>query len=438
MEELSIYNLTITEDHRLKVNNTEVGGDGTILPGDSESLLAWALVQVGYAQEDSASNMVLQIEDGRDGGYGTQRVTIPPGRRVLIEALRSRTGRDLSHISEEVRQRHEQSQEAPAPEAGGAPETEADWFATSDEGVPQEAPSAPSEPPAPSPAEQPASAAPEVDAEWADEAPTPSAASSLDEEPVLAPPPSLGDGIPDTPAPRMEPPRPASPPSAHSATERGHEQSFPLGPPTQPMQAVNAWNDTHLPEVPQGGLEQFGQEWPSVEEIHPAPVREQEPQELPPVSPFAEEARAEVNEHEDISTKKVAYKRKRPLLGVGEAKAVKEKKPKKERSKPMIAALIVVSLIAVFFAVQFVRAQGENSYVATCIDERTMVRQASVAGCKNDEASHYRWWYTPSGSEVPAVNQTVSQAEGTRIRPEEAVIHEDYESQGGLYGGDEE
>ena len=106
MEELSIYNLTITSDHRLKVNNEEVGGDGSILPGDSESLLAWALVQVGYIQQDSDSNMALQIEDQRPDGYGVQKVTIPPGRRVLIEALRKRTGRDLSYVTEAVQREH--------------------------------------------------------------------------------------------------------------------------------------------------------------------------------------------------------------------------------------------------------------------------------------------------------------------------------------------
>ena len=147
-------------------------------------------------------------------------------------------------------------------------------------------------------------------------------------------------------------------------------------------------------------------------------------------------AEPEVTEHESITSEQITYKRDRPELGEGEAQKAKGKKKQTPKSKPMIAALVVVSLLAVFLLVQLVRSQGENSYVATCIDERTMVRQSSDAGCKNDEAVYYRWWYTPSGSEVPAVNQTVSQQEGTRNRPEDATIREGYDPQGGLYGDD--
>lgn len=423
MEELSIYNLTITNDHRLKVNNEDVGGDDSILPGDSEGLLAWALVQVGYIQESSDSNMALQIEDQRPDGYGTQKVTIPPGRRVLIEALRKRTGRDLSYITEQVHQQYaQQSQEAPAPaqEESGQQWAEDAWEETSTESAPES-----SEESAPSANREPE---PESESEWAED--TSTQAPADDDEPVLAPPPVLEEGIPNLPA---EPPR--------QPREHSYDQPLPEEPATQPIQEVNEWAESRQPSQ---GLDQFSDNWPSVTDTAPAPEQEQDTvpsqespvETLPSLSPFAQE---NVTEREDISSKKVWYKRNRPEMGADEAKKIKQKKPKKERSKPMIAAIVVLSLVALFFAVQFIRTQGENSYVATCLDERTMVRQSSDAGCKDDEAAaYYRWWYTPSGSEVPAVNQTVSQDQGTRIRPENATIREGYDAAGGLYGDEDE
>lgn len=406
MEELSIYNLTITSDHRLRVNNEEVGGDGSILPGDSESLLAWALVQVGYIQQDSDSNMALHIEDQRPGGYAVQKVTIPPGKRVLIEDLRKQTGRDLSFITEEVSQKHaeaspEQGEEAP--QEALAPVAQEDGG--QDEGLqhPEVADQETMIPQRPQEASE---------SEWTQEMPQVEV-DDADDVPTLAPPPSL-PGVPDTPAPPPEPPM-------RRRRERGYEQPFPeqeQEPTTrEPSQFPGEWADFGEPHA-----DHLEQEDGNAEAILPQ---------------FAPEP--EVTEHESLASEQVTYKRDRPELGEDEAqKVTKGKKEKKPRSKPMIAALIVVSLIALFLAVQVVRNQGENSYVATCIDERTMVRQATLDGCEDKEASYYRWWYTPRDSEVPAVNQTVSQSEGTRIRPDEATIREGFAAEGGVYGGEDE
>lgn len=397
MEELSIYNLTITSDHRLKVNNEEVGGDGSILPGDSESLLAWALVQVGYIQQDSDSNMALQIEDQRPDGYGVQKVTIPPGKRVLIEALRKRTGRDLSYITEEVQQKAEDSSKAE--EAGPEeedPNTEEQW-----EESWEETPSAATPPPSGEPSED-VWTQPSGDAWTGGE---PQADERQDDAPVLAPPPSLV-GVPDTPAHVPNPP-------TRRSRERAYEQ--PLPEPAQPK------------------TERFPEGWGDFDAPAQDEPAQDEGEDMPPLPQF--DPRSGVTEHEDLSSEQVTYKRSRPELGEDEAKAGPKKKPK---SKPMIAALVVLSLLVVFLGIQLVRLQGENSYVATCVDERTMVRQASIEGCKNEEASYYRWWYTPRGSEVPAVNQTVAQDQGTRIRPDEATIREDFAAEGGVYGGEEE
>lgn len=413
MEELSIYNLTITSDHRLKVNNEEISGDGSILPGDSESLLAWALVQVGYIQQDSdASNMVLQIEDERPGGYGSQKVTIPPGKSVLIEALRKQTGRDLSRITEDVQREQGTLQQDTAVSQDDTANAE-QWGEQSEE----------------------ASESPRTDYEgpaqaWADPLPSETGRDVQEEQHVLAPPPSLA-GVPDTPAHVPEPPmrRPRGP-------ERHHEEPQPETSPIQTVQE-DSWLQDTQDTTEETGL--FPDGWGEADdhEENAQPQEEDDGSTLPQLPSFAPEP--EVTEHEDISTQQVTYKRRRPELGEGEATKVKDrKKPKKPRSKPMIAALVIVSLLAVFLAVQLVRSQGENSYVATCVDERTMVRQASDSGCKNEEAPYYRWWYTPSGSEVPAVNQTVAQDEGTRIRPEEATIREGFAPEGGPYGGDEE
>lgn len=421
MEELSIYNLTVTDDHRLKVNNEELTGDDSILPGDSESLLAWALVQVGYIQQDSDSDMALHIEDQRPEGYGVQKVTIPPGRRVLIEALRKRTGRDLSYITDEVQQSHVASQQAEEqpPQEDETGEDQWAWDA-----APEEAPDSPSD--AQAPADNDDAGA------WEDGIPAPpqhAPDATLDDQPVLAPPPSL-DGVPDTPAHVPE-----APMRRPRGEARVYEESQP---PTSPIQTVEEDRWTQPSDTPQQGHDLFPQGWgepaaPAQDEHQPQDTVE----ELAPVSPFAPEP--EVTEHETIKTKKLFYKRNRPELGEDEAKKANRKdKPKVPRSKPMIAAIVILTLVVVFLGIAFLRSQGENSYVATCIDERTMVRQASDTGCENDEASYYRWWYTPSGSEVPAVNQTVAQDQGTRIRPEDATIREGFAPEGGPYGGEED
>lgn len=418
MEELSIYDLTITEDHRLKVNNEEVGGDDSILPGDSEGLLAWALMQVGYSQQDSPSSMNLYIEDQRPDGYGTQRVTIPPGRQVLIESLRKRTGKDLSYITEQVRQQYEAGSSAPQPPAE-EPSSGGDENAWDDSNDAEEDVLQGEEAPASSPTTIPTG---DQDAEWTETAPGPTS----DSEPALAPLPALDEGVADT----SETTSPPTAPDLPSGTpRRAYDQPLPENSPAEMPPDAGGWEQAHA--------EQFPEDWPSADDPGETTAPNDDEERLPPLPPFAPGTQGDepaVTEHEIISSKQIAYKRDRPELGEGEAKEVEGKKPKKERSKPMIVALIIVSLVAAVLLVQLVRSQGDNSYVATCIDERTMVRQASEAGCESGEAPYYRWWYTPSGSEVPAVNQTVSQAEGTRVRPQEATIREGYDPQGGLYG----
>lgn len=434
MEELSIYNLTITSDHRLKVNNEEIGGDDSILPGDSESLLAWALVQVGLIQQDSDSSMALQIEDQRPNGYGTKKVTIPPRRSVLIEQLRERTGRDLSSITEEVHRRHAEA--VPAAEAMPEPQQDQEQWA-GDGGANWDSPDEPSGIETP-----PEAPAPQEPNTWEEET-HPDAqtaeATEVDDEPALAPPPLLEESIPN--APTQPAPKRKDRSRAYAETPptqaQAQAQASVLAPTPESVLAPPL-DETYLPEVPPHTEDHWERTFQTEQEA--TDQGNEQPDE--DWTHFADPGLAEVEnvnsipdvtEREDISSMPVTYKRNRPELGEGEAKKI-EPKTKKVRSKPMIAALIVVSLIAAFFIVQFVQSRSDNSYAATCIDERTMVRQASDKGCKNAEASYYRWWYTPSGSEVPAVNQTVSQAQGTRIRPEEATIQEGFAPEGGLYG----
>lgn len=396
MEELSIYNLTITSDHRLKVNNQEVDGDDSVLPGDSESLLAWALIQVGYIQQDSDSNMSLHITDERPNGYGVQRVTIPPGKRVLIEALRKQTGRDLSYITEQVQREYGETDPSSAQEdltVSGHEDDSAEASSTRARSTGQG-----------SPTSQSSEANPE--AEWTQEMPR-IEEHQHDMPPLLAPPPPLGE----------TPSAPASP--IHHPPLEEHEQETPEPSP----QGQETPSGDHSPL----------DEWEDASEPSRADFA-QDDANLPTASQFTPEDA--VSGHEDISSLPVAYRRERPELGEGEVKKVTKKKEKKPQSKVLIGAFIGVSVIALILAVLVIRSQGEGSYVATCVDERTMVRQATLDGCENDEASYYRWWYTPRGSEVPAVNQTVSQGEGTRIRPEDAMIREGFDPAGGIYGDD--
>lgn len=405
MEELSIYNLTITSDHKLKVNNEEVTGDGSILPGDSEGLLTWALMQVGYIQQDNDSPMSLHIDDQRPNGYGTQRVVIPAGRQVLIEDLRRRTGRDLSHITREIESAHyaEENPEAEAPaddagytheSSGGSPFTEGDDEGGStaagwDEGSVTAAdtpPEAEAEDPAPAPA-------PESDPE---PTPEPERASEPDTAPDTAP-----QAPEDTPAFEPDTAEDFAPDPTPEATPELEE---PL-----PGEDTTPEDDTTQPA--------------------------DDSEHLPLLSEFGSQGNDEtVIAQEDIKVKRKPYKRKRPKRS---EEQVKKDKVKKKRSMPksrtLLIALAVVSILAILLLFLLIGAKEKSSYVATCVDERTMTRQASDEACKSEAAPYYRWWYTPRGSEVPAVNQNIAQDQGTRIRPEEATIHEGFAPEGGPY-----
>lgn len=424
VEELPSYHVAITSDHRLKVNNQEVGGDGLILAGDSESLLAWALEQVGYAQQNSATSISLQIEDHRPNGYGTRGVVIPPGQSVLIEELRKHTGRNLSHITEEVKARHEALQAAdPAPQM--------------DDPAPQpseveESPGSTDAPASPEPRplrdEAPAREAAREEAPARATAPVVEPPAPAPESQVIEEVPSLAP-VPAGPATFDHPGESAAP--RRGRRERPQERPVQANPPQFEDTHAGEWQQSEFTEPlqPNDGLGHFMDQWKpqqddfADEDLGREYSREDAPSQAPAVA-----------EHEDITSSQMTYVRPRPELGEDEARKIV--KPKKERSKPLIAALVAVSLLAAFFGFQYIQTRAENSYAATCIDERTMVRQASDDGCKFEEATYYRWWYTPKGSEVPAVNQTVSQAEGTRIKPENAQVREGYAPEGGLYGAE--
>lgn len=93
------YSVTITADHRLVVNDDEVAPPETAQPGDSESLLSWALDQVCDAHREHGGRLHLTIRDQRDAGYGTRRVRLRDGQQVTIDDLRAHTKHDYRDTS---------------------------------------------------------------------------------------------------------------------------------------------------------------------------------------------------------------------------------------------------------------------------------------------------------------------------------------------------
>lgn len=401
MEELSIYNLTVTSDHKLKVNNEEVPGDGSILPGDSEGLLTWALTQVGYIQQDNDSPMSLHIDDQRPDGYGTQRVMIPAGRQVRIEDLRRRTGRDLSHITREVERAHHSGERTVADESAG------------DEGYTHEASG---ESPFTEGESQGGSSVMGWD-EGSVTAPQPPT-ETVPSEPVTAP-----EAASDPEATATE----VSAPEETSGFTDSAAEEFAPEPEAVPQEPIVE------PEAPLPGDDVAHED--NVPETNDDSQPEDDPEHLPLLSAFGSQGNDEdVIAQEDIKARRKPYKRKRPKRS---AEQVKKAKTKKKRSMPksrtLLIALGAVSLLAILLLFMLIGAREKSSYVATCVDERTMTRQASDEACKSEAAPYYRWWYTPRGSEVPAVNQNIAQDQGTRIRPEEATIHEGFAPEGGPY-----
>lgn len=128
--------------------------------------------------------------------------------------------------------------------------------------------------------------------------------------------------------------------------------------------------------------------------------------------------------------------RRRPELGEDEIpKEPVDPEAKKKRRRNILIAL--GALLALLIGLGIWVNTNPNTYAATCMDERTMSRHATIDACENEDASYYRWWYTPRGSEVPAVGQTVDPSQGSKMEPGgRAIIHTDWEAEGGTVGGE--
>lgn len=130
--------------------------------------------------------------------------------------------------------------------------------------------------------------------------------------------------------------------------------------------------------------------------------------------------------------------RDRPRLDEAEKVAQPiDYKARRRRRRTLLG--VVGALVLLVLGVGVWVNSNPNVYVATCMDERTMSRHTTVDACEQQSASYYRWWYTPRGSEVPAVGQTVDTAQGSKMDPgERAIIRHDWDAQGGPVGDDME
>lgn len=480
-DDLQVYSLTVTPDHRVKVNGVDPEEENIlpegIAPGDSESILAWALDQVGYFQQSSDLPLAVHIYDGREGGYVTRsgkppKVVLQPGQAIGIESLRQATGADLSWVTAQAQERW--AAESSAGDEAGSSET------TGPDGVYSDS------------------------APYVDDTRTLPAATMDDDARGIAPitdespiqPTSSGPSSPESPEQVLATPLPENPDpedpgetyvlpdaqdeplpekdlpqSDYVADERAYDdvpspetspQEFAPAPSSAPVQGgygpapqepsyQDAWGGTQQGYPQQDQSEQ----WPPVEQStwtpapaprepyvdpqasrpRPVPTRAPEPRHAPPVRLRGDLStdgltRTEV---EASTPRPVTYERPRPVMEQEEKPVARVEDPQsRKRRRRLTAALIALSLIVVLLGGRQVLESRENSYVATCIDERTMVRQASEEPCSTSEASYYRWWYTPSGSTVPAVDQVVSNDQGTRIKPD-APITEGFKADGGPY-----
>lgn len=403
-EDLPVYTLTITPDHRLEVNGAPVEGED-ILPGDSEALLAWGMDQVSIQhqmQPDTA--LQLNIDDRRPGGYGTLGVRMFPGAVVSIEHLRQQTGKDLSYISQEVEAAQRAHPTPPPPE------------------VQQEEPAAPAAEPlpdVPTSAEEPREEEPPVATAEAPSENAESAAPLPDVPAIGSPEEKEGEEGEEEIAPIPFEEESEARPHVEAAAE---QPALPEAPPL----AHDPEGDSFLPLLTD--IDDRDDDW-ATEPTTPTPVAEQS-------VAAAQQVDASF---EDLSSAPVIYERDRPRLGEAEAEvAVEIPARARRRIRILSAAVIVLVLVVGFFGARFIMETRESTYVATCIDERTMERQATEEPCETDgAASYYRWWYTPSGSAVPAVGQAVDPSQGTRVKPSNAQIVKGYDEEGRPANGED-
>lgn len=397
------YSITITEDHRLLVNDAPVSTPA-IREGDSEALLSWALGIVAQKHDEIGGALILTVRDKRDGGYAGGVARLPEGRNVLLADLRAREDRTYTPpahhtLAPEPEVVTEPLASDPAPSTDALPDDieettprvrRRDFRQTgpiATEGMTLEEPPQDT-PEASSPAASPVPSSPTGTAQ--DEYQEPTAGDNHPVEMQTAPPlVEHPEHVAEMPV--EVPSEPESAPVINTAPQ----PSAPLPAPTPNV----AWEDQPVPRLP------IPERSTSLVEEKPEP-RQSNP---------------------------IPYARNRPQAEEIEGKVVDPKRRRRNRIiLGVVGAVVVGAIGAAWFA-----NQGKTAYVAVCVDERTMARQATDTACDAETASspYYRWWYTPEGSQVPAVGDFAQEDQGTVNAPsrKDATISYGYEEDGGVF-----
>lgn len=308
------YNVTLTSDHRLLVNEQEPTPQG-IAPGDSEALLTWALRKVTAFHQQGEGDTIVQVEDEREGGYGTLTVTLEEGNAVAIEDLREAVGHSFDSAS---------VQPSFAPPAATVIET---------------------------PKKQPKNT---------------SARNSKRQS-----------GKAERPRRKIRGSRRGGP--RDTSSEAKDERTGATAVKTKGKRGSRSSAEGRRPEA----------SWVKFDPVVPGP-------------------KSSVKTGSQGRSKGSLSTGKRVVVGAGVA----------------LAALV---------GVRAVQGGGSDSYVAVCVDNRTMVRQAADSNCKtNPTPSYYRWFYIPSGKTVPIVEATVDANMGsTMAPPNSATIEYGFDRDGG-------
>lgn len=97
----------------------------------------------------------------------------------------------------------------------------------------------------------------------------------------------------------------------------------------------------------------------------------------------------------------------------------------------VIPIVILVGLFGVRLVAQAVANAG--TYVAVCVDSRTMSRVEPLSNCESGASTNYRWWYVGKGDPVPAAGAPVDLGAGTLQRPgSNPTITYGYAPEGGV------
>lgn len=396
------YSVEITSTHRLIVNDNEVPAPENIQVGDSESLLEWTLEQVATTHQSSGGKLHLTIRDLRDDGYGTRRFRLGESQNVAIEDLRAHARHDYRQSTQIGNGRQPASTPPPAAEAephpssapttaqpGAVPRTGDEKNVARPHVTPAtyaEHPVEPSQPPAPP---QEHYAQEDVDQGEDHAEPVHPEAS------VVAPPLTPEDEV------------------AQQATLReAPEHQYPNEPSDDPGRAPRP-----QPDVGLGAL--FGGRTETSSPLS----KKQEPKEgrlsKTKASGVAEQRGEDalVEQMPRHSSWK-PFQRRVPRPAHSTAGETNRSEVKDSEKSHWKTAAIVVGVLAVVFVALRVFAGNTDNYVAVCVDTRTMARLTTDKNCEDGGSAYYRWWYTPAGSEVPAVEATVDPSQGVLMKPD--------------------